>query len=27
LNKSKWNINKVEAEATKFGTGAHITAA
>jgi putative transposon-encoded protein len=21
----KWNINKVEAKATKFGTGAHIT--
>ncbi|MGC2573008.1 MAG: DUF2080 family transposase-associated protein [Candidatus Nitrosopolaris sp.] len=25
MNKSKWNINKVEAKATNFGTGAHIT--
>ena len=25
MNRSKWNINKVEAKATKFGTGAHIT--
>jgi len=25
LNRSKWNINEVEAKATKFGTGAHIT--
>ena len=25
MNKSKWDINKVEAKATKFGTGAHIT--
>ena len=25
MNRSKWNINKVEAKATKFGTGTHIT--
>jgi hypothetical protein len=25
LNRSKWDINKVEAKATKFGTGSHIT--
>jgi len=24
LNRSKWNINKVEAKSTKSGTGAHI---
>ncbi|MGC2570187.1 MAG: DUF2080 family transposase-associated protein [Candidatus Nitrosopolaris sp.] len=24
-NRSKWDINKVEATAVKFGTGAHIT--
>jgi len=24
MNRSKWDINKVESKATKFGTGAHI---
>jgi hypothetical protein len=24
LNKSKWDINKIESKGVKFGTGAHI---
>ena len=25
MNRRKWDINKVEAKATEFGTGTHIT--
>jgi hypothetical protein len=24
MNRSKWDINKIEAKAVKFGTGSHI---